>query len=157
MDVPCRQEPAHSYVEASAKILEIFKKSRMFSDVLQALYDQSGKSDPYFTSLNRNLTTMLAILILITYEKVHAGGQPRVTDIQEVINDFSCVGKYFLALAQIMGVDGGTTDIRLITADWLKGRVMRTAGFLTFIIVMKCRSCCIGIWSRSLRCSGSFG
>ena len=71
------------------KKLEIFKKSRMFSDVLQALYDQSGKSDPYFTSLNRNLTTMLAILILITYEKVHAGGQQRVTDIQEVINDFS--------------------------------------------------------------------
>jgi len=104
------------------KKLEIFKKSRMFSDVLQALYDQSGKSDPYFTSLNRNLTTMLAILILITYEKVHAGGQPRVTDIQEVINDFSCVRKYLLALAQIMGVDGGTTDIRLITAEWLKGR-----------------------------------
>lgn len=102
--------------------LEIFRKSRMFADVLQALYDQSGKSDPYFTSLNRNLTTMLTILILITYEKIHPGGQPRVTDIQEVINDFSCVRKYLLALAQIMGVDAGLKDPGFVTSEWLRGK-----------------------------------
>lgn len=105
--------------------LEIFRKSRMFSDVLQALYDQSGKSDPYFTSLNRNLTTMLTILILITFptaNKGSGGGQPHVTDIQEVINDFSCVRKYLLALAQIMEVDKGETDPTKVTAEWCRAR-----------------------------------
>lgn len=105
--------------------LEIFRKSRMFSDVLQALYDQSGKSDPYFASLNRNLTTMLTILVLVTFSKVNEKGerqQPFATDIQEIINDFSCVRKYLLALAQIVGVDDGETNETKVDAAWLAKR-----------------------------------
>lgn len=102
--------------------VEIFRKSRMTSDVLQALYDQGGKSDPYFSSLNRNLTTMLCILVMVTYPRLHSGAQPFLTDIQSIINDFSCVRPYLLALAQIMGVDDGVTDYRTVTADWLRNR-----------------------------------
>lgn len=105
--------------------LEVFRKSRMFSDVLQALYDQSGKSDPYFSSLNRNLTTMLTILVLITFAKVNENEerkQPYATDIQEVINDFSCVRKYLLALAQIVGVAKDGDTVESVNAAWLNSK-----------------------------------
>ena len=100
--------------------LEIFRKSRMFSDVLQALYEQSGKSDQYFTSLNRNLTTTLSILILITYPWLNGGAQPDMTAVQEVINDFSMVQKYMYALAKITGVGNDITRESQVTYDWLK-------------------------------------
>ena len=100
--------------------LEIFRKSRMFSDVLQALYEQSGKSDQYFNSLNRNLTTTISILILITYPYLYGGAQPNMTAVQEVINDFSAVRKYLYALAKICGVGAGLTNETQVTYEWLK-------------------------------------
>ena len=102
--------------------IEVFRKARMFSDVLQALYDQSGKSDPYFTSLNRNMTTMVSILVLVTYPWLHNGEQPVVTDIQEVINDFSTIKKYIYALAKIVGVGDDLMSERDITAENLAKR-----------------------------------
>lgn len=102
--------------------LDVFRKSRMFSDVLQALYEQSGKTDQYFTSLNRNLTTTLSILIMITYPWLHNGAQPDMTAIQEVINDFSCVRQYIYALAKIVGVGDELKNEYDVTYDWLKGK-----------------------------------
>ena len=102
--------------------IEVFRKARMFSDVLQALYDQSGKSDPYFTSLNRNMTTMISVLVLVAYPWLHNGEQPIVTDIQEVINDFSNVRKYIYALAKIVGVGDEFVTPADISADSLMGK-----------------------------------
>ena len=106
----------------SQRQLEVFRKSRMFSDVLQALYEQSGKSDPYFTSLNRNLTTMLSILILLTYPWLHDGKQPDPTAIQEVINDFSCVREYIYALAKTAGIGDDLQSEYDVSADWIRGK-----------------------------------
>ena len=100
--------------------LEVFRKSRMFSDVLQSLYEQSGKTDQYFTSLNRNLTTTLSILILITYPWLHNGEQPDMTAIQGVINDFSTVREYMFALAKIVGVANDIQNEYDVTYEWLK-------------------------------------
>lgn len=106
----------------SQRRLEVFRKARMFSDVLQALYEQSGKSDPYFTSLNRNLTTMLSILILLTYPWLHEGEQPDPTSVQEVINDFSCVRVYVFALAKIAGIGEELRNDYDVTPEWIKGK-----------------------------------
>ena len=102
--------------------LDVFRKSRMFSDVLQALYEQSGKTDQYFTSLNRNLTTTLSILIMITYPWLHDGEQPDMTAIQEVINDFSCVRQYIYALAKIVGVGDDIHTVADVKYEWLQGK-----------------------------------
>ena len=102
--------------------LEVFNKSRMFSDVLQALYEQSGKSDPYFTSLNRNMTTMIAILVIVTYPYLHDGEQPDMTAVQEVINDFSEVRKYLFALAKMEGLARDIRDESGVTYEWLRGK-----------------------------------
>lgn len=106
----------------SQRRLEVFRKARMFSDVLQALYEQSGKSDPYFTSLNRNLTTMLSILILLTYPWLHEGEQPDPTSVQEVINDFSCVRVYIYALAKIAGIGDELRTDYDVTPEWIRGK-----------------------------------
>lgn len=100
--------------------LEIFRKSRMFSDVLQSLYEQSGKTDQYFTSLNRNLTTTISILILVTYPWLHNGEQPDMTSVQEVINDFSTVQQYLYALGKIEGVADDIRSEYEVTYEWLK-------------------------------------
>jgi len=102
--------------------LEIFRKSRMFSDVLQALYEQSGKTDQYFTSLNRNLTTMISILVLVTYPWLHDGEQPDMSAVQEVINDFTAVRQYLYALAKIEGVAGDIRNAEGVTYEWLTRR-----------------------------------
>ena len=101
------------------KSLEIFRKARMFSDVLQSLYEQSGKADPYFTSLNRNLTTTISILVLITYPWLYNGKQPDMSAVQGVINDFSTVRKYLFALAKIVGVGNDIQSEAEVTSDWL--------------------------------------
>lgn len=102
--------------------LEIFKKSRMFSDVLQALYEQSGKTDQYFTSLNRNLTTMISILVLVAYPSLHGGEQPDMTAVQEVINDFSEVRKYLYALGKMEGVAKDINNAYEVTYEWLRNK-----------------------------------
>lgn len=109
-------------LSAYRKNVEIGRKARMFSDVLQSLYEQSGKADPYFTSLNRNLTTIITILVLTTYPYLHNGDQPNMSHVQEVINDFSEVKKYLFALAKIMGVCDGITSPVQVTPEWLSGR-----------------------------------
>lgn len=111
--------------------LDVFRKSRMFSDVLQALYEQSGKTDQYFTSLNRNLTTTLSILIMVTYPWLHNGEQPDMTAIQEVINDFSCVRPYLLALSKIVGVKEPINTVNEVTYEWI---VKQKFGEYQFIV-----------------------
>ena len=102
--------------------LEIFKKSRMFSDVLQALYEQSGKTDQYFTSLNRNLTTMISILVMVAYPYLHNGKQPDMTAVQAVINDFSEVRKYLFALGKMEGVAKDIAYPVDVSYEWLRGK-----------------------------------
>lgn len=84
---------------------EVFTKSRMTSDVLQSIFDQSGKTDPYFTQLNRNLTSVLAILIITTYPYLHPGEQPTLIHLQEVVNDFDRIRPYLFALCKMKGIE----------------------------------------------------
>lgn len=87
--------------------LEITKKARMCADVLQALYEMQGKGDPYFTSLNRNVTTCLIILILLTYDSLHLrypqdarfeNKYPTLIILQDILYDFSKAGIYLKEL-----------------------------------------------------------
>lgn len=84
-----------------ARNLEIVKKARTFADVMQALYEMNGKGDTYFTSLNRNITTCVTIIVLLTWPSLHskhpaeyAGEQPTLSAIQDVINDFQRAKPY---------------------------------------------------------------
>lgn len=73
--------------------IEIFSKASLFADVSQAIYELNGKGDPYFTSLNRNISTTIIILLELTMQDAE-GRQPTPADVQEIINDFERVKKY---------------------------------------------------------------
>lgn len=77
--------------------IEIFSKASLFADVTQAIYELNGKGDPYFTSLNRNISTTIIILLELTVPEVD-GRQPTPEDLQGIINDFSRAQRYRDAL-----------------------------------------------------------
>lgn len=79
--------------------IEIFAKATMFADVCQAIYEANGKGDPYFTSLNRNISTSIVILLELTFETLEHR-QPNPSDVQEVINDFSRSNRYLTVLKE---------------------------------------------------------
>lgn len=74
--------------------LEVFLKAKSFADVLQAIFEKEGASDIYFAGLNRNLTTSIAIMVLLTYPSLNNGKQPTPNSIQEIINDFKKAKPY---------------------------------------------------------------
>lgn len=80
---------------------EIIKKAKLFADVMQAINELNGKGDPYFTSINRVVTTSFTILLELTYPLLHGGEQPTPADVQSLINDFSRVQPYYQKLLEI--------------------------------------------------------
>ena len=81
--------------------LEIINKARSFANVLQAIFDASGSSDPYFSNLNRVLTTNLTTIILKAYPMLHVKmpekyprKQPTPKIFENIMNDFGLVQDY---------------------------------------------------------------
>lgn len=91
------------------RTIEIVNKARTFADVIQALYEMNGTKDAYFTSLNSNLTSSISILVMLTYPAMHNGRQPKLTDIQDVVNNFRNAAPYADEL-QRMTEDNSISD-----------------------------------------------
>ena len=75
-------------------MIEVSRKAVMFADVMQAIYDSSGQSNPYFSSLNRNITTTVTMLVILTYPALHNGLQPTPEIVQIILNDFGKAKPY---------------------------------------------------------------
>lgn len=90
--------------------LDIFKKAKLFADVLQALYDMTGSSDVYFAKLNKNVTTTFTILLLVTMEYVHPGHHVTPEDVQRLVDDFDLVKPYYYALLKNYGDNDDVFD-----------------------------------------------
>lgn len=82
--------------------IEINAKACLFADVMQAVYDSGSRGDPYFTSVNRNVTTSLTILLELTFEGFHKR-QPNPEDVQSICNNFDLALKYLQALKKMPG------------------------------------------------------
>lgn len=80
-----------------------------FATVIQAIYDQSGVSDPYFSSLNETVTVSIAELLMLTYHLVHPGKVPKASDVQNLINDCSRCRPYLDALIKHYSVNSSLT------------------------------------------------
>lgn len=74
--------------------LEIFSKARVFADVNQAIFEKDENGDIYFTGLNRNFTTSITVMVLLTYPSLYNGRQPTPNVVQDIINNFSKAQKY---------------------------------------------------------------
>lgn len=73
--------------------IELFSRSTLVADVLQAIFDQSGNSDPYFASLNQNITTTISTTLLLTYPAIY-NKQPTLKEFQSIVNDFTKIKPY---------------------------------------------------------------
>lgn len=81
-------------LEGEERKLEIFSKARVYADVNQAIFEKNGGGNPYFTGLNRNITTSVTVMVLLTYPSLFKGKQPLPDVIQDIINDFSKAGTF---------------------------------------------------------------
>lgn len=84
-------------------IIEVSRKAVLFADVTQAIYDSEGQSDVYFSSLNRNITTTVTMLVILTYPGLNNGKQPTAKAVQEIINDFNRAKPYRNQLVKLYG------------------------------------------------------
>lgn len=72
----------------------IIRTAALCADVVQAIVEMGGKSEQYFSSVNRNVIICFIILAELTFEKV-TRRKPLLTDIQDWINNFGNAKKYF--------------------------------------------------------------
>lgn len=88
----------------------IVKKAVIFADVMQAITELKGKSDSYFSGVNRQMIANLAILVMLTIPALHRR-QATPMDLQEVINDFD---KLKVPLAKLKELDQGTNQFQFV-------------------------------------------
>lgn len=69
-------------------IIEASRKAILCADVLQAIFDTGGSSDPYFAGLNKNITTTVAMLLIFSCPAIKKR-QPTLQDVQLILNSFS--------------------------------------------------------------------
>lgn len=71
----------------------IVKKAIIFSDVMQAITDLKGKADSYFTGLNRQMISNIAILVMNTVPEIHKR-YATPADLQSLINNYDLLPTY---------------------------------------------------------------
>lgn len=81
-------------------VIEAARKAIMWADVTQAVYDSEGMSDVYFASLNKQINSTVAMLLIFTFPAVE-GRQPNPTDIQLLLSDFARARVYRDRLIQL--------------------------------------------------------
>lgn len=101
----------------------IVKKAVIFSDIMLVISDLKGKSDSYFSGLNRQMLTNIAILIMLTVPHLF-NRQATPEDLQLLINDFDLLPEYVSKLEEINRTQRRYTFIlQYITNELLgKGR-----------------------------------
>lgn len=102
----------------------IVKKAVIFSDVMQVITDLKGKADSYFTGLNRQMISNLAILVMNTVPLLFKR-QATPADLQLLINNFDLLPTYVKTLDELdKGYQRYTFVLQYIREELLgKGRV----------------------------------
>lgn len=102
--------------EEDSYMFRVFTAAKLYADVNQAIFELSGKGDPYFTGLNKNLSVTAAVTVIIAYPLLHPGEYATIGHVQEVINDFKLIQPYRDAMIEKYGK---TNEV---------GAVVKTAG-----------------------------
>lgn len=89
--------------EEDSYMFRVFTAAKLYADVNQAIFELSGKGDPYFTGLNKNLSVTAAVTVIIAYPLIHLGEYATIGHVQEVINDFKLIKPYRDAMIQKYG------------------------------------------------------
>lgn len=99
----------------------IVKKAVIFSDIMLVISDLKGKSDSYFSGLNRQMLTNLAVLTMLTVPLLyHRQATPE--DLQILINDFDLLPEHVSKLEEINRGSGRYTFILKYINNELLGK-----------------------------------
>lgn len=102
----------------------IVKKAILFSDVMQAITDLKGSADSYFTGINRQMISNIAILAMLTIPILEKR-QATPEDLQEFINNFDAISRFVDKLEELdLHANKFTFIIKYVRNELLgKGRV----------------------------------
>lgn len=97
-------------------IVEVSHKATLFADVCQAIFDSSGQQDPYFSSVNKNVTVTACMMVMLVYPYMpgNKGKQPTPADAQSLINDFTKFKPYREKFVQLYAAKDGDGAVKLI-------------------------------------------
>lgn len=93
-----KDEPEESY------LFRVFTAAKLYADVNQAIFELSGKGDPYFTGLNKNISVTAAVAAIIAYPLMHPGHYATIEHVQAIVNDFKQIAPYRKALVEKYGI-----------------------------------------------------
>lgn len=80
--------------EEDSYMFRVFTAAKLYADVNQAIFELSGKGDPYFTGLNKNLSVTAAVTVIVAYPLLHPGEYATLEHVQQTINDFKRIRPY---------------------------------------------------------------
>lgn len=100
-DIGCNPLHISPLIPEWAVTKELVKKATLCADVMQIMYEISGKSDPYFSSVNRIATTAAAMAVMIAHPIVFPGETPKLSHVRDIINDFNIINRYLPTLIKI--------------------------------------------------------
>lgn len=81
---------------------DMVKKAILLSDALELMNTmKGGKSDPYFSSVNKAATITTALTLALTYPRLNGGKQPNPGTVLNIMNDFSRIMPYYTELKKI--------------------------------------------------------
>lgn len=84
-------------------MFRVFTAAKLYADVNQAIFILSGKDDPYFTGLNKNLSVTAAVTVIIAYPLLYPGEYATIEQVQNIMNDFKQIKPYRDALIDRYG------------------------------------------------------
>lgn len=87
----------------SRYLFRVFTASKQYCDVNQAIFEMGGKGDPYFSGLNRNLSVTGSVAVIMGKPLLYPGEYATISDVQDVINNFSHIRPYRDAIVKAYG------------------------------------------------------
>lgn len=97
-------------------MLEVTHKATLFADVCQAVFDKQGNQDPYFSSVNKNVTMAACMMVMLVYPYMPGskGKQPTPATAQTLINDFTKMKPYREKFVDVYAAKNSDGSVRLI-------------------------------------------
>lgn len=76
----------------------------LVSEILKAVFDESGSTDPYFSGVNVAATVHISVIIMVAMPLVE-DREAKLTDLRYVLYEFSRIKKYCEAVKKKYGAD----------------------------------------------------
>jgi hypothetical protein len=79
-------------VKDSAYVEEVVRISTSVADIMQMMFDMSGKSDPFFSSVNRIATISITVVVILVND--NRKEVPMLTEVRDIIDNFMLLKDY---------------------------------------------------------------